>query len=153
MQSMAFKYHDEAIIPFNHEKCNTTLENGSKCAKKHCVHNEHICELADEPDTFAHRYCEICRLGLFHQLRRKTEEMKAEKMQEVKKTGKDYFIATGYKSSVGWQYEHVNTGEKFWDEASPDTEEIIENCGRKWLNRKETQKQSTHQTKLTQFFF
>jgi hypothetical protein len=153
MQKMAFKYHDEAIIPFNNKQCDTTLENGSKCSQNHCVHYEDVCELADEPKTFNNRYCDICRLGLFHSLRRKTEEMKGEKLQKSKETGKDYFIATGYNSSAGWQYEHVNTGDQFWDNTRPDTEEIIENCGKKWLNRKEQQKKHpTHQTKLMQFF-
>ena len=50
---MAFKYHDEAIIPFNNAECNTMLENGSKCSQKHCKHidDPNICELADEPET------------------------------------------------------------------------------------------------------
>jgi hypothetical protein len=151
MQKMAFKYHDEAIIPFNHKQCNTTLENGSKCSQNHCVHYEDVCELADEPQTFNNRYCDICRLGLFHALRCKTEEMRDDKIQKVKETGKDYFIATGYNSSAGWQYEHVNTGDKFWDNARPDTEEIIENCGKKWLKYKQKE-QPTHQTTLDNFF-
>ena len=148
---MAFKYHDEAIIPFNHKQCNETLVNGSKCSQKHCLHYEDVCELADEPETFNNRYCDMCRLALFHALRRKTEEMKQDKLRKAAQTGKDYFIATGYQSSAGWQYEHVNTSAKFWCDESPDTEEIIQNCGEKWLKDKQKE-QPTHQTKLTSFF-
>jgi hypothetical protein len=77
--------------------------------------------------------------------------MRDDKLQESKQTGKDYFIATGFNSSAGWQYEHVNTGDKFWDDARPDTEEIIENCGKKWLKYKQKEP-PTHQTTLDQFF-
>ena len=149
---MAFKYHDEAIIPFNDAECNTMLENGSKCSQKHCKHIDgpDNCELVDEPETFHARYCEICRMGLFHSLRRATEKMKQEKMEKIKETGKNYFIATGYESSAGWQYEHLNSGEKFWDCKRPDTEEIIQACGDKWLKNKPTQR--TYQTTLENFF-
>ena len=154
MQKMAFKYHDEAIIPFNNIECNTMLEDGSKCCQKHCRHYEDSCELADEPETFHGRYCEICLMGLFHALRRETEKMKKDKMEKVKETGKDYFIATGYESSAGWQYEHINSGNKFWDSARPDTEEIIQACGEKWLKNKPLEElcQRTHQTTIKHFF-
>ena len=148
---MAFKYHDEAIIPFNNTECNIVLENGSKCAQKHCVHYENSCELADEPETFSNRYCEICRMGLFHSLRRETQKMKQEKMEKIKQTGKDYFIATGFESSAGWQYEHVNSGHMFWNTARPDTEEIIQACGERWLKNKPMEER-THQTTLEDFF-
>jgi hypothetical protein len=150
---MAFKYHDEAIIPFNDVECNTMLENGSKCCQKHCKHIDgpSICELADEVETFHTRYCEICRVGLFQSLRRATEKMKQEKMEKIKETGKNYFIATGYESSAGWQYEHLNSGDIFWDCKRPDTEEIIQACGEKWLKNKPPP-QRTHQTSIENFF-
>jgi hypothetical protein len=151
MQKMAFKYHDDAIIPFNNIECNTMLEDGSKCCQKHCRHFEGICDLADEPKTFHTRYCEICRMGLFQSLRLATEKMKQDKMEKIKETGKDYFIATGYESSAGWQYEHINSGEKFWDSKRPDTEEIIQACGEKWLKNKPPP-QRTHQTTIEHFF-
>jgi hypothetical protein len=128
------------------------LENGSKCSQKHCKHidDPNICELGDEPETFHARYCEICHMDLFHSLRHATEKMKQEKMEKIKETGKNYFIATGYQSSAGWQYEHINSGEKFWDCESPNTEEIIQACGDKWLKNKPTQR--TYQTTLENFF-
>ena len=49
-----------------------------------------------------------------------------------------------------WEYEHVNSGEKFFDMRKPDTEEIIQICGDKWLlTRKEKR---TYQTTLKDFF-
>jgi hypothetical protein len=73
-------------------------------------------------------------------------------MEKIKQTGKDYFIATGFESSAGWQYEHINSGHMFWDKASPDTEEIIQACGEKWLKNKPKLEERTHQTTLENFF-
>jgi hypothetical protein len=90
-------------------------------------------------------------MELFHFLRAKTEEARAEKAKKADETGKDYFIATGFQMCNGmWEYEHVNSGEKFFDMRKADTEEIIQVCGDKWLlTRKEKR---TYQTTLKDFF-
>ena len=150
---MAFKHHDEAIIPFNDTSCTTILENGSQCTQKHCKHLKTACELADDPEYFKHCYCEICRQGLFENLLGKTHEMRQEKSAHVLKTGKDLFIATGFQMCDGqWQYEHVNTEKKFLDHRKPNTEEIIQACGDAWLKREKEKKSHTVQTTLKDYF-
>ena len=148
---MAFEHHDAAIIPFNDTTCNTILENGTQCSQQHCKHAEDVCEMGEDTDSFKLRYCESCRMELFHFLRAKTEEARAEKAKKADETGKDYFIATGFQMCNGmWEYEHVNSGGKFFDMRKPDTEEIIQVCGDKWLlTRKEKR---TYQTTLKDFF-
>ena len=137
------------LITLNVTRCWKMAQNAVKNIVD--IHFEGICDLADEPKTFHSRYCEICRMGLFQSLRLATEKMKQDKMEKIKETGKDYFIATGYESSAGWQYEHINSGEKFWDSKRPDTEEIIQACGEKWLKNKPPP-QRTHQTTIEHFF-
>ncbi|CAB3996219.1 Hypothetical predicted protein [Paramuricea clavata] len=151
---MAFAHHATAIIPFNDTTCQTTLENGTKCSQQHCRHVEdNVCDLGDDEDHFKDRYCDMCRMELFHSLCAKTEEMKEEKQEKAKQTGKNYFIATGFADNNGWQYQHVDSGEIFWDCDCPDTEEIIQACGDRWLARNNVcEKQCTHQTVIEQFF-
>jgi hypothetical protein len=151
---MAFKHHDEAIIPFNDTSCTTILDDGvTQCTQKHCKHLKTVCELADDPEYFKHCYCEICRQGLFEGLLGKTHEMRQEKAAEASGTGKDLFIATGFQMCDGqWEYEHVNTEKKFLDCRSPVTEEIIQACGDAWLKRKKEKKPPTVQTTLKDFF-
>ena len=49
-----------------------------------------------------------------------------------------------------WEYEHVNSGERFLDMRKPDTEEIIQACGNKWLLTRGEKR--TYQTTLKDFF-
>jgi N-acetylglutamate synthase-like GNAT family acetyltransferase len=151
---MAFKHHDDAIIPFNDTSCTTILDDGvTQCTQKHCKHLKTVCELADDPDYFKHCYCETCRQGLFENLLEKTHEMRQEKSACALETGKDYFIATGFQMCDGqWEYEHVNTKKKFLDNRSPVTEEIIQACGDCWLKREKEKKSHTVQTTLKDYF-
>jgi hypothetical protein len=151
---MAFKHHDEAIIPFNDTSCTTILGDGvTQCTQKHCIHLKTVCELADDPEYFKHCYCEICRQGLFENLLGKTQEMRQEKSARALETGKDLFIATGFQMCDGqWQYEHVNTKKTFLDCRSPVTEEIIQACGDSWLKREKEKKSRTVQTTLKDYF-
>ena len=151
---MAFKHHDEAIIPFNDTSCTTILGDGvTQCTQKHCKHLTTVCELADDPEYFKHCYCEICRQGLFENLLGKTHKMRQEKSAHALETGKDLFIATGFQMCDGqWQYEHVNTKKTFLDRRRPDTEEIIQDCGNVWLKREKEKKQPTCQTTLKDYF-
>jgi hypothetical protein len=153
---MAFAHHDEAIIPFNDTDCVQILENGKQCSQKHCKHVDGICEFAsdDEADNFKVCYCEICRMGLFESLLLKTQDMRAEKIQKAKETGKELFIATGFQMGNGqWEYEHVTSKRKFLDARKPETEEIIQACGDSWLlkggNKKPT---NPRQTTLAEYF-
>ena len=151
---MAFKHHDEAIIPFNDTNCCEILEDGvTECPQNHCKHVTGACALGDDPEYFKHRYCELCRQGLFENLLEKTHEMRQEKTVQALETGKDLFIATGFQMSDGqWEYEHVNTKQKFLSSRSPETEEIIQYIGDAWLKRKKEQKQPTLQMTLKEYF-
>jgi hypothetical protein len=151
---MAFKHHDDAIIPFNDTSCTTILGDGqTRCTQKHCIHLTTVCELADDPEYFKNCYCETCRTGLFQNLLKKTHEMRQEKTAKALETGKDLFIATGFQMAGGqWEYEHVNSKKKFIDIRSPETEEIIQACGDAWLKRTKGQKPLTKQTTLKDYF-
>jgi hypothetical protein len=151
---MAFKHHEEAIIPFNDTSCREILDDGvTECPQNHCEHVTGACALGDDPEYFKLRYCEICRQGLFESLLGKTHEMRQEKATEASATGKDLFIATGFQMAGGqWEYEHITTKKKFLDMRSPETEEIIQACGNAWLKREKEKKTPTHQMTLKEYF-
>ncbi|CAB3981393.1 Hypothetical predicted protein [Paramuricea clavata] len=152
---MAFKYHHEAAAQLYDKTCTTILEDGSKCLQLHCPHAEDtgVCEAGNDDELFNDRFCTECRMSIYWYLRGKTKEMRLEKVEKAKTEGKDYFIATGYQSDVGWQYEHVTTRQLFHDPQEPKTEEIIASVGARWLEREKNKKPGEKlQTTLTSFF-
>ncbi|CAB3980429.1 Hypothetical predicted protein [Paramuricea clavata] len=152
---MAFKYHDEAAARLYDKNCTTILKDGSKCQQLHCKHAQDagVCEAGDDEEQFNDRFCSACRMDIYWYLREKTEEMHLEKVTKAQTESKDYFIATGYHSSAGWQYEHVTTRKLFDDPEAPDTEEIIASVGARWVEREKNKKPGEKiQTTLTNFF-
>ncbi|CAB4001675.1 Hypothetical predicted protein [Paramuricea clavata] len=152
---MAFAEHETAILQFNDTACQTIV-NGEKCKQQHCVHanDTNICEMGDDEKFFKTRYCGACRMALYHYLQQQTENKKEILKKKALETGTDYFIATGYYNGNGlWQYEHVNTDTTFWWRAEPTTDDIIRECGEKWLATKTNSPQTMkcHQTLMENF--
>ena len=87
------------------------------------------------------------------------ERKKDDLREELKKQaiqGKNVFLFTGKQLGSQYEYEYVNTGEKFTRPEMPSTNEEIQRIGNIWLPRKDDANASMakmfRQTKLTNFF-
>ena len=154
----AFSEHEEAIKQFNSTTCTTTLQDGTRCVREHCNHTLFACHLGNDAASFNNRYCCICRMGLHFTLEQKKDQ-KRENLKKKVLQGEHVFLFTGYQKGSHYEYEYVNTGEKFECPEEPSTDAEVQRISNIWLTYKDEIKERAatifrkpKQTKLTSFF-
>jgi hypothetical protein len=151
----AFSEHAEIIVPFNHTNC-VTLVDDKPCAGEHCKHRAFACHLGDDPDSFNERYCSACRVGLRKAMMIRQRDTH-EKLKKRAEQGEHVFLFTGAEKGGWYEYQYVNTGEKFLRPETPMDDDAIQKAGDEWLKHRDDIKEReakmfrTKQTKLTDF--
>ena len=118
----------------NHEKIIQRFASTEACCNvQHCIHKKCVaCGDGDDVDDDLNtRFCLKCISGIFHESLAETEQKRQEKRGKISEGHQ--FLPTGFADGTLFQYEHVNTGEKFFYSQEPYRDEIVQETGHKWL--------------------
>ena len=97
-----------------------------KCTSEHCYHRK-TCDMSITSRNFKQRYCQMCRLGMYHDAR----EAKIEEFLQKRFAGGNQVMATGqvfFTSLLTYEYVHVDMCKVF-----TSRHENAEDAGAEWL--------------------